>query len=49
MSHKPTIQHACLPGTDATDPTIPLISVVVIGRNEGKRLRRCLQSVAFSA
>jgi len=46
MSHKPTIQHACLPGTDATDPTIPLISVVVIGRNEGERLRRCLQSVA---
>ncbi|HEX7157764.1 MAG TPA: glycosyltransferase family A protein [Edaphobacter sp.] len=28
---------------------LPLISVVVIGRNEGERLRRCLESVAAMA
>jgi cellulose synthase/poly-beta-1,6-N-acetylglucosamine synthase-like glycosyltransferase len=28
-----------------TDPAEPLLSVVVIGRNEGERLTRCLQSV----
>lgn len=28
-----------------TEPVTPLISVVVIGRNEGERLSRCLQSV----
>lgn len=30
----------------AADPAELLVSVVVIGRNEGKRLERCLQSIA---
>ena len=30
----------------AAAPTSPLVSVVVIGRNEGERLRLCLQSIA---
>jgi cellulose synthase/poly-beta-1,6-N-acetylglucosamine synthase-like glycosyltransferase len=29
-----------------SDSTLPLVSVVVIGRNEGPRLQRCLQSIA---
>ena len=33
------------PGLEAAPP-LPALAVVVIGRNEGERLRRCLQSVA---
>lgn len=35
----------CTPARDGSDST-PLVSVVVIGRNEGARLHRCLESVA---
>ena len=31
--------------TDTGSASLPLITVVVIGRNEGERLTRCLQSV----
>lgn len=35
--------------SDPTQNVPPTLSVVVIGRNEGERLRRCLQSVAATA
>lgn len=34
---------------ESTSSTVPLLSVVVIGRNEGERLSRCLQSVRAMA
>lgn len=45
MIHEPSTVHCGLPSTDATDVASPRVSVVVIGRNEGERLRRCLRSV----
>ena len=35
-----------IPASPATATSLPLVSVVVIGRNEGERLVRCLRSVA---
>ena len=35
----------CSPGRPVPDSSDPVISVVVIGRNEGERLARCLRSV----
>jgi glycosyltransferase involved in cell wall biosynthesis len=35
-----------IPASPATATGLPLVSVVVIGRNEGDRLLRCLQSIA---
>ena len=32
--------------TDTGTPIERLVSIVVIGRNEGPRLRRCLESIA---
>ena len=45
MIHEPSTVHCGLPSTDATDVASPRVSVVVIGRNEGERLTRCLASV----
>lgn len=46
MNDSRTIEHAA---RDASIPTLPRFGIVVIGRNEGDRLRRCLTSIQLHA